>query len=225
MARLVNQFATATLTLGADVADAGTFTLSYPSGTSQKSFLAGQAASGSYMIVNNNDRYAVGAGGIAIAYGASLITITNNTGATLTAGTGVLLMFERMDGFDRKIITFPIPALSALTNADIVTNIQPGVEGTIEYMEFVTFAPVTTAAKTATIKAAVNGTAVTGGDLVVTSALATPMGKVISSAFPTAGNVLTRESTLSLTASSVTAFVEGSGSILVYVRPTYDNQY
>ena len=225
MARLVNQFATVLTTLVADVTNTSTFTVSYPSGVTQKSFLAGMAANGSYMLVNNNDRWTIGSPGISIAYGASLITITNNTGATLTAGTDIKLMFERVDGYARIPVTIPIPALASLTNADIVTSIQPGIEGTIEYLEFVTFTPVSTAAKTATVKAAVNGTAVTGGDLVITSALATPMGKVISSAFPTAGNTITRDSLISLTASSVTAFVEGSGAIIMYIRPTYDNQY
>lgn len=222
MPRLYNQFATASITLAADVTNTSTFTLSYPSGTTQNSFSFGQAANGSYMIVNSNDRWTVGSPGISISYGASLITVTNNTGATLVAGTPLVLMFERADGFSRIPLTIPLPSLAAIANGTVVNSIYPGIEGTIEQVDFVTSVPVTTASRAATLNVAINGTIVTGSPVAVTSALATPMGATIRST-PTALNTITRDSAVTVTASSVTAFAEGSGFLVIYIRPTYDN--
>ena len=55
--------------------DDATFTVSYPSGYSQLSFNAGHAGSGHYAMLNNNDKWSNADPGIAVAFGASLITL------------------------------------------------------------------------------------------------------------------------------------------------------
>lgn len=217
-------FATAVVVLAAAVANGGTFDVAYPSGTSQLSFQAGLAGSAHYAVLNNNDRWASANPGIAVSFGASLITITNNSGYSWPAETSVRLQFAKNAGYARIPITLGLPALSEIANGDVLTDIRPGIAGVIEYWEFVTRKAVTTAAKLATLNLEIDTTNVTGGTIALTSALATPQGKVIPCAAITGANALTRDSKLSIEASGVTAFVEGEGYVIVYVRPTEEAQ-
>lgn len=81
------------ITLATNVADAGTFNVSYPAGTSQ----ASNWQSAHEMMVNHNDLYRAVDGDISVSFGASNITVTNNTGKTLAAGTAVRLQFDMLD--------------------------------------------------------------------------------------------------------------------------------
>jgi len=214
-----NLFATASTALTAAVANAGTFTVAYPSGTSQLSFTSGlNAPTGSFMIINNVDRWTVAASQMSITYGASNITVTNNTGTTLAAGASVLLQFERVDGNDIVTLPFAVNLASITTAQDIVTGFRPGIDGVIEDISFVVNVPVTTASKLATISLKINSTAVTGGAIAATSAAATPMGKVLQGTDITALSAIGRDDTLSIVATAVTAFLEGSGTIFVRIR-------
>lgn len=78
-------FATTSAVLGSAVANAGTVTVNYPAGTNQAFFTGpNTAANTGIVIVNDNDVYLERASGVrvGISYGASNITITNNTGVT-----------------------------------------------------------------------------------------------------------------------------------------------
>lgn len=203
------------------VADAGTFTVAYPSGTTQVNYNAGLAGTDSYIILNGNDKYTVAAGKISLSFGSSDITVTNSTGATIAAGTKFILNVDVADGNDVIVLTLPIK-LAAITGAgDVVTEIRPGVDGKIENVEFVVTSPVTTASKAATLNLEINTTDVTGGTVALTSAAATPLGKVISNtASPSANNTISKKDKLSVEAASVTAFAEGEGYLLVRIRRT-----
>jgi len=215
---MADNFAVAAFVLASAVADAGTVTVGYPSGTSQKSFNYGLAGPGSYALVNDNDKWAQAASKIGVTYGASNITLTNNSGTTWAAGSSVRLHLDQKDDDRVHYLTFPVK-LSKVTAADVVTNFRPGINGTLESVQFVVTDPVTTAAKAATISPWIDGVVVTGGALALTSATATPLGANInSSAEITAANTLTRESQLSFKATSVTAFVEGEGIIVARIR-------
>jgi len=206
--------------INANVANAGTFTVAYPAGSSQGAFLRGQGGPNSYIILNGNDRFDVGAGGIALTFGASDITVTNNTGATILAGTAFVLNLDVEDANDVVILTLPI-TLAAITGAnDVVNNIRPGINGIIESVEFVVQQAVTTAGRAATLNLEINTTNVIGGTVALTSAAATPLGAVIAGSDITAANVITKADTLSVEAASVTAFAEGSGYLLVRIRRT-----
>ncbi len=217
---MADRTATATVVLAADVANSGTFTVQYPTGTSQKSFNAGLAGPNGYVLVNANDKWTVAASKVSFTFGASNITVTNNSSVTWAAGSSVYLNFDRQDGND--VVTLQIPVfLAAITGAgDVVTDIRPGVAGTLEYWEFVVTQPVTTAAKLATLNMEIDTTNVVGADLALTSANCTPLGKVAASGAPTSANVLVPESTLSVEAASVTAFAEGSGFLNIRIRKT-----
>lgn len=217
---MADRFAIATVVLGTAVADSGTFTVGYPTGTSQLSFNAGLAGTGTYMVVNDNDKWTLAAAKMSVSYGASDITVTNSTGTTLAAGSKVAVMLDRQDGNDVVLLQIPV-FLAAITVAgDVVTDIRPGVAGTLEYVEFVVTQPVTTAAKLATLNLEIDTTNVTGGTIALTSAAATPLGKVIAGSAITAGNTLVPESKLSIEAAAVTAFSEGSGFLNLRIRKT-----
>jgi hypothetical protein len=111
-------------------------------------------------------------------------------------------------------VTFPITN-ATLADGDIVTAWTPGFAGTIEKWAYVVNDPVLTADDLATLNLEIGSTDVTGGAIALTSALCTPMGKVIAAAPITAANVFTATDTISVDASSVTAFAEGTGSIII----------
>jgi hypothetical protein len=224
MPNTVPSFAAVTTILAAAVANNGTFTVPYPTGFSQGSFLNGLALSNSSMIVNSNDKYVQGTG-FTVSYGASLITVTNTTGLTLPAGASILFNFNQVAGNDVEIVTLPVDLATITGTQDVVTTWQPGFAGTIEQVDFIVDKPVTTAAKLATISPFVNAVAVTGGALALTSALATPKGKDIAASAITALNAFGVADTLSFKATAVTAFVEGSGSIVFRIRRAYSNRY
>lgn len=80
-------FKTVSLTLAADVADAGTFTVAYPAGYDNGNF---DIAGGHYMMVNG-DRLNQPAD-IGIAFGDTEMTITNRTGAAIIKNDAFLTL-------------------------------------------------------------------------------------------------------------------------------------
>lgn len=102
-------FATASLTLAADVANNGTFTVGYPSGSAQADFTGNFAnTADEQMIVNDNDVY--DGTQVDISYGASNITVTNKTGGTLPAGASVMLYLAKADN-----VAYDGPKAAAIT--------------------------------------------------------------------------------------------------------------
>jgi hypothetical protein len=225
MASLVNAFTSIAGVLVSAVADSGTFTIPYPSGKSQQSFDTGLSDPALCYILLDGDRVN-GPTGVSLAFGASLITVTNGSGRSWPAGTEYILNIDEKDGNNVEILTFPIPLAAITGNGDVVTEVRPGIDGVIEYVEWVQTRPVTTASRLATLNLEIGTTNVTGGTVALTSAACTPLGKVIpNTANPSANNRLTKESLLSIEASSVTAFAEGEGYLLVRVRKTESNAY
>lgn len=212
-------FATQTHLLTTDVADDGTFTIAYPAGTSQQTFIDGLAGAGHYLIINGNDRWNAADPGFSLTFGASNITVTNLTGGTWSANSTFVFYIQRRNPDDAVLLSFPI-TLAQITGAgDVVTNIKPGIKGVIEEVWFVVTSAVTTAAKAATLNLEIGTTNVTGGTVALTSANCTPLGAVIkNAASPSANNVLAEDSQLSIEAASVTAFAEGAGVLWVRVR-------
>lgn len=211
---------TVTGVLAADVANSATFDLPYPTGTTQTDFTAGLAGAGSYLYVNYNDKWTAAASKISLSFGASTITVTNSTATTLVAGSTVMLSVDVADGNDVLLVQIPITLANITAAGDVVTNMRLGVAGTIEYWEFVTTTAVVTAAKLATLNMEINTTNVTGGTIALTSANATPLGKVIAGSAITGANVLTPDDTFSIEAASVTAFTEGAGFVNIRIRKT-----
>ncbi len=107
-----------TVRLNAAVANAGTVTVAYPAGFNQAALIG---STGGYTTINNNDVYQQLPSGVRVNYtfGASDITVTNNTGVTWAAGSDLLISFGRstIEGRYVPSVQFgpPIVALTAAT--------------------------------------------------------------------------------------------------------------
>jgi len=207
-------------TLASAVADDATFTTGYPTGTTTESFSNGNYKAGSgKVIINDLDSWADADPGIEVTtFGASTITFTNRTGATLAAGSKVRVGLLTWQGPPRDIIV-PFASMVTLANGDLVTDLVPGIAGYITHVEWVQGKAVTTASKLATINVEIGTTDLTGGVVSLTSALCTPLGKVIAGTRVTAANRIERNSKVSVEATSVTAFAEGDGYLRIKIQP------
>jgi hypothetical protein len=85
-------------TLASDVADAGTFTSSYPTGTETGTFFRGV---GNKLVVGQNVAL-TSPHQFSLTFGASSITITNKSGATWPAGAAYILELEKQGKEDYK---------------------------------------------------------------------------------------------------------------------------
>ena len=211
--------------LSSAVADDATVAFSYPSGYTQADFTGGLNDDGHYLYLDKNDKWTNADPGFSVSFDASEVTVTNLSGYSWAAGTVVDLYLETRKGKKRIPITIPVTLANITGAGDVVTGIKPGIDGYIEYWEFVTGTPVTTAAKAATLNLEIGTTNLTGGTIALTSAAATPLGKVIAASAITGNNRITRDDTLSVEAASVTAFAEGTGFLLIYIRPDEEDQY
>ena len=127
----------------------------------------------------------------------------------------VLLVNKASSGTNTKsIVSIPIK-LANLADGDIATAFIPGFAGTILSAQFMVTDPATTASKLSTLNLEIGDTNVTGGVIALTSAKCTPLGKVTAGTAITAENVFTATDTISVEASSTTAFVEGEGVLMI----------
>lgn len=140
--------------------------------------------------------------------GPNIVTTAMNLGA-VAAGVG------------KQDFTVWSGLLASLATGDLVTNYVFGFKGRVLAVKFIVNFAATTAAKLATLTARlVSGsttTSITGGVLALTSATVTPSGIVVLGTAVTALNAFTATDGLTITTSGVTAFVEGSGTLVVTV--------
>lgn len=113
-----------------------------------------------------------------------------------------------------SIWTIPIQ-LDTVTAADVVTTYTPGFAGSILKVSFVVSDPVTTGSKAASINIEIGTTNLTGGVVALTSANSGTLGITIDGTSITGNNVFSDSDTISVEASSVTAFTEGTGFLLL----------
>lgn len=114
-------------------------------------------------------------------------------------------------------IQVPVFAATAITNGNELTDFVPGHPFEVMKVEFVAITPITTAAKTATMKPYIDGVVVPGTATAVAGTIAKG---VVKTAYVASGVKLYGSSTskLVLTASAVTAFAEGAGFWNVTLR-------
>jgi hypothetical protein len=107
--------ALAKVTLASQVANGGTFTVTYPAGVTQAMLLA---STGGVMMVNADARFNQGATpGFTVAFGASNATVTQNTGAALPAGTVIDISFGDTQQAGRFETGARVRGVTALTAA------------------------------------------------------------------------------------------------------------
>lgn len=111
-------------TLASAVAQGANFTTTYPSGVVQADLIN---SLGGRLVVEGN-ALKQGAGGFTLVFGASNITVTNDSGVTWSAGAEVILSFgvsDKMGNFNPAIRTGGIVALTAATGtaSDTVADV------------------------------------------------------------------------------------------------------
>lgn len=115
-------------------------------------------------------------------------------------------------GVGRYIHVVPV-TLSTLTNAAQFT-IDSKHKGRLIALDFYTHTPATTAAKAATLTPSIAGTDVPGGVIALTTASCDTRNEKTAGSAITAGNAFTASQTIVITASAVTAFLEGTGHLV-----------
>lgn len=116
------------------------------------------------------------------------------------------------------VLSIPI-TLAQITGAgDVLTTYTPGHAFEILGVDARVVDVVTTAGDAATINLEINTTDLTGGAVALASANCTPLGAAIAGSPVTGNNVGTAAQSISVEASSVTAFAEGSVVLLVKIR-------
>ena len=132
---------------------------------------------------------------------------------------GVMRQVGAEESASIDTFTFDIE-LPLLANGDAITDWTPGFAGEFVSHAFRVTEAVTTADKAGNINIEIDGVNVTGGVISLTSANATPAGKVINGTPITALNSFDADSVISWEGSGVTTFVEGSGQLIITVRHT-----
>lgn len=130
--------------------------------------------------------------------------ITDSSGGT--AGTTLASTLAK------RTLIMPIPLFAGLANSQVY-KLEVPFAFSLTKIGVRVGVPVTTAAKAATLTAQINGVAVTGGVVSLTSAAATPTGTLVAGSSITAANTGTAGQTVEAAVSAVTAFVEGGGWI------------
>jgi hypothetical protein len=101
--------------LAAQVNNAGTVVIPYPAGSTQASLIT---STGGELVLNDNDRYVQGTAGVRVefTFGASDITVTNQTGVAWPAASVILVSFGSSDYEGRYTTGIAVaPATVALT--------------------------------------------------------------------------------------------------------------
>ena len=145
----------------------------------------------------------------ALGAAANVVALTDNSGGA--AADGTLAANGAV-----SIISIPV-TLAKIADGDLVTTFTPGFAGTILRTQFVVTDAATTGGKGSTLNLEIGSTNVTGGEVVLASATATPLGKTIAGAAVTATNVFTASDTISVEASATTTFAEGAGVLMITV--------
>lgn len=117
-----------------------------------------------------------------------------------------------------EVAIIPI-SLSTLANSQVRKLLVP-YGFVVTAAQFRVGNPATTAAKAATLTVQINGTAVTGGVISLTSANCTPAGAAVAATAITGANgTQTINQTVEVAVSGVTAFAEGDGYVELTIMP------
>ena len=137
--------------------------------------------------------------------GASQAAITDNSGGTASATTGVVA-----NAFKQTIrLGFALADLTTSTTRKVAVPFA----FTLNSVGIRTGTAATTSSKAATLTAQISGVACTGGVISATSANQNTTGVLTAGTTITAGNTGTAGQTLEVAVSSVTAFVEGTAEV------------
>lgn len=144
---------------------------------------------------------------------AGIGTYIGHVARYVSSGVGIVA-FDANKPEEEIIVTLPI-TLAKLANGDIVTDYTPGFNGRVKGIDFIVHDPATTGSKASTLNAEIGTTNITGGTVALTSANCTPLGAVVSGSAITGAAGFTKTDTISIEAASTTAFIEGTGALVI----------
>lgn len=155
-------------------------------------------------------------GKLVVAGGSDAVLAISMQSGSANEIHSVLLVTRTATGTNTKsVVSIPITLANITAAMDVVTNYIPAFAGAITKVSFVVTTPVTTAAKAVTLNLEIGTTNLTGGVISLTSANCTPLGAVIDGTAITANNTFGASDSISVEATSVTAFTEGAGVLLI----------
>jgi hypothetical protein len=112
-------FDTMTKILDAAVANGGTFTVGYLDGRGPGSYTLG---TGHHVVSPQTGKLTIAAGQVAFSFGASLITITNNTGQSIPAGSTLIIQVERFGASEvGRVARFACPGSMGVLTPTIIS--------------------------------------------------------------------------------------------------------
>jgi len=134
---------------------------------------------------------------------------------------GVVVDHEQAKDEGEKLLMFPID-LASITAGQVIGALVMPFGGKIKSVEVMVNKPATTGSKLATLTPRItpaggSAAALTGGVVALTSANCTPMGAQVAGSAVTAGNSFNAGDAIDVQGSSVTAFVEGSGTLILTI--------
>ena len=154
---------------------------------------------------------------VATAGTAAAVAVALETGSANETHSVILLTRTATGSNSGMILSIPIK-LSKVADGDVLTTFTPGINGVIKKVAFAVTDPATTAAKLTTLNLEIGTTNLTGGAVALTSANCGTLGAVVAGSAITANNTFTSTDTISVEASSTTAFVEGEGVLLITIQ-------
>lgn len=223
-----NTFDVMTAFPGTDLATNGTIAFTYPTATPARAAASYVSGSGAKLVAAQGFEglFSQGASNFSLSYGATTVTLTYLGATTIPAGTKLQLQSPLANGYASDLPGVGITQYMFYTNfadiaaADLITELKPGFNGAILGIHAIVDKPVTTGSKLATLTPKINSTNVTGGALALTSTGLTPQGAKVDGSAISALNTFGPTDTIGIVGSSVTAFVEGNGWIVLDIQNT-----
>lgn len=139
-------------------------------------------------------------------------------GVDLTDSSGGAVSATLAATLGRVLVTIPIADMVKIADVDILTDFIPGFAGKILAIDWWQEDPVTTAAKLSNLSLEIEAVELQGGVLALTSAACTPLGKIINGSAITGLNTFTAAQKITITGDTTTAFVEGSGAVILTLQ-------
>lgn len=137
-------------------------------------------------------------------------------GTTIASGTTVGQGIGHFEG-SFFTMTIPVKLVQVAAGSDVLTQFTPGFAFKLVQIAFAVSVPVTTGGKAITLSLKINGTTVGSGNVALTSANCTPLGKVVTG--PGFGlNNGSSTDTISIVAAGGPNFSEGEGYILLFIQ-------
>lgn len=133
------------------------------------------------------------------------------------SATEAVVEYDALRPESVQVISIPLQLVGITGNVDVVTTWTAPFNGRIKKTEFAVTKIASTASKAATLNFEIGTTNLTGGVIALTSTNCGTLGAIVAGTAVTADNAFKAGDTISLEASSVTAFVEGDGVLLLTV--------